>query len=126
MSEINIGTLIDSLYALRAKRLELEKVVEGHKQEEQRMRDEIIAILNTTGLRGAKGMAATAALVHKTKPQVTDWDQVYNYIRSTGEFGLLHKRITEGLWGALREDGFTVPGTEPIVLTDLSLTKGAK
>ena len=122
----DIGTKIDALYALRAKRLELEKVVEEHKQQEANWKLEILAQLNEAGLRGAKGMSATVSVTHKTKPQVTDWHLVYDYIRETGNLELLHKRVTEGLWTSMREDGVEVPGIEAVTLTDLSLTKGAK
>lgn len=123
---MDIGIRIDALYALRAKRLELEKVVEEHKQQEQNLRAEILAQLNDAGLRGAKGMTATVAITHKTKPQVTDWTLVYDYIRETGNLELLHKRVTEGLWSSMREDGIDIPGIEAMTLTDLSLTKGSK
>ena len=123
---MNIGLKIDSYYTLRAKRLELEKSVDSLKQEEADMKADIIAELHESSLNGAKGAIATASVTHKTKPKVTDWELVYDYIKETGNVELLHKRLTEGLWASMQEDGIEIPGVEPMVLTDLSLTRSTR
>ena len=120
---MDIGQKIDTLYQLRAQRLEIEKQVNELKAREATAKQEIIDTLKSLSLEGAKGAAATAAITYKVKPNVTDWDAVYTYIRENNMFALLHKAITASLWTALRDDGIVVPGTEPMALADLSLTK---
>lgn len=120
---MDIGQKIDTLYQLRAQRLEIEKQVNELKAREATAKQEIIDTLKSLSLEGAKGTAATAAITYKVKPNVTDWDAVYTYIRENNMFALLHKAITASLWTALKDDGIVVPGTEPMALVDLSLTK---
>lgn len=123
---MSIGNLIDGLYDLRTQRLAIEKQVEELKARETATKEEILFLLKESGLEGAKGETATASIQYKIKPNVTDWDAVYSYIRDNDMFALLQKRLTTTLWAALQEDGITVPGTEPIAITDLSLTKSKR
>jgi hypothetical protein len=118
--------MIDSLYNLRAQRLAIEKQVEELKARETATKEEILFLLKESGLEGAKGEVATASIQYKIKANVTDWDAVYAYIRDNDMFALLQKRLTTTLWAALQEDGILVPGTEPMALTDLSLTKSKR
>jgi len=118
-----LGTMIDGLYDLRAQRLAIEKQVEELKASETAMKEAILGTLKESGLEGAKGEVATASIQYKIKANVTDWNAVYDYIREQDMFALLQKRLTTTLWAALQEDGITVPGTEPIPVVDLSLTK---
>ena len=120
---MSIGNMIDELYELRAQRLVFEKEVDELKARETATKEEILALLKASGLEGAKGAIATASIQYKIKPNITDWDAVYTYIRENDMFALLQKRLTVTLWSALQEDGILVPGTEPMALTDLSLTK---
>lgn len=123
---MSIGNMIDSLYDLRAQRLAIEKQVEELKARETATKQEIIDLLKASSLEGAKGEVATASIQYKIKPNVTDWDAVYAYIRDNDMLALLQKRLTTTLWAALQEDGILVPGTEPMALTDLSLTKSKR
>lgn len=120
---MELGTRIDALYALRATRLLLEKDIDALKKQEAEAKQEIIDALKAANMQGGKGAAATASITYKTKPQVTDWDAVYAFIKKKDMPSLLHKRLTEGLWQSLQDDGIVVPGTEAMTLVDLSLTK---
>ena len=123
---MSIGQQIDGLYQLRAQRLEIEKQVEALKSREAAAKQEIIETLKTLSLEGAKGDMATASITYKIKPNVTDWEAVYAFIRDKDMFALLQKRLTSSLWDALREDGIVVPGTEEQPVVDLSLTKSKR
>ena len=123
---MDLGKQIDDLYAIRAKRLEFEQTVKDLKANEAQLKEALIQELKEGGLEGAKGQTATAALQYKITPNVTDWDAVYAFIQSQGMFELLHKRLTTTLWAALQDDGVLVPGTEPMAIVDLSLTKSKR
>lgn len=120
---MDIGTKIDTLYNLRKQRLEIEKQVNELKLQEATCKADIIEQLRAVSLEGAKGSIATAAITHKTKPNVVDWDSFYKYVSDNQMFELLHKAVTVSLWSSLRDDGIDVPGTEPVTVVDLSLTK---
>jgi len=123
---MDIGTKIDALYSLRQARLDAEKQIKAMAAEEATIKQEIINELGDIQLTGAKGSVATASVTYKTKSKVTDWESVYAFIKDQDMPELLQKRITETLWDSLREDGVLVPGTEPFVVVDLSLTKSTR
>jgi len=123
---MTLGTKIDELYALRATRLGVEKEVAELKSKETELKDEIIHILGDTGLGAARGHVATASLKAATKPIITNWREVYDYIKVNDRFDLLHQRISSLAWAELEKDGILVPGTEAFTEVTLSLTKAAK
>ena len=120
---MELGELIDSLYEQRASRLALEKEAEALKKEEALTRDEIQELLKSVGLTSGRGSKATASITTKETVTVTDWDALYAFIKKEDMPGLLHRRITAALWKELRDSGVDVPGTEPMIVTDISLTK---
>lgn len=121
-----IGPLVDKLYKARAERLAFAKKVEEMKEKEDRLKLEILDVLKEGGLEGAKGKVATAAVTRTTVANVTDWDEVYKYIKKTGEFDLLQKRMSDTAFRERLEAGKAVPGTEPFIVVNLSLTKSSK
>ena len=123
---MDIGLKIDSLYAMRATRLDLEATVKEMKSAEALMRSEIVEALQDSSLQGAKGATATASLKYTTAPHVEDWDAVYSYIMTTGRFALLHRRISSQLWEAIKNEEGDIPGISAVALTDLSLTKSTR
>ena len=120
---MELGELIDSLYKQRASRLALEKQVEEMKQDEAATRELIQEQLKSVGLNSGRGSLATASIITKEGVTVTDWDALHAFIKKEDMMGLLHRRITIGLWKELRDSGVEVPGTESLILTDISLTK---
>jgi hypothetical protein len=126
MNSAPLGEVIDSLYTARAARLELEQQVKDMKKVETEMKQQIIARLDELQLASGRGAAATATITHSTTANVTDWPALYQYIKDNNMFELLHRRLTTTLWSALEADGQHVPGTEPFVVVDLSLTKAAQ
>ena len=121
-----IGEVIDSLYTLRSQRLELENQVADMRKTETEIKQQIISRLDELQLASGRGAAATATVTHKTTANVTDWPALYQYIKDNNMFELLHRRLTTTLWAAIEADGTHVPGTEPFVVVDLSLTKASK
>ena len=123
---MDIGQLIDNLYAKRAERLELDKRVTGMKAEETELKAQIIELLTNDGLVGAKGHVATVSIKPTVQPKILDWSAVHEWVITNNMPELLQRRITVSFWEALRQDGTLVPGTEVVVVTDLSLTKSTR
>ena len=126
MEAKDLGPLIDELYKMRQRRLELTREVDMMKAEEVKARGEIKALLETVGLVKASGSIATASSTHKVTAQVEDWDEVYKFIVENDRFDLLQRRISEPAWNALYKDGIIVNGTSPIEVWDISLVKSTR
>ena len=54
----------------------------------------------------------------KTRINVADWQQVYDYIQRTGEWDLMYRRINDA---AVLSREQPIPGTEAYVLNELSI-----
>jgi hypothetical protein len=123
---MDLGSQIDELYAKRAERLLIEKQVKELKEQETVLREALLHRLQDTGLQRASGAMATAGIKSSTKPIVTDWDQVYDYIKTNDRFDLVHQRISSLAWADLLAAGTLVPGTESFTELDVSLTKASR
>ena len=121
-----LGTLIDAVYALRAKRLEMARAVDALKAEEWSRRVELLELLQKYGLAKASGAIATAGQTHSFEPMVTDWEEVWKWIREENRFDLLQKRLSAPAWREINDGGVLVPGTVVQEVWDISLTKSTR
>jgi hypothetical protein len=123
----SLGNLIDQRFELRNTRMAKAKEVDELKRQERVLEDEIQAAMKAAGdLRMAGGKLANVSINPITVASVSDWDKVFAYIKETGYFHLLQKRMSEPAYRELLGHDITVPGTEPTVLTKLSVTKVSK
>jgi hypothetical protein len=118
-----IGDCIDLAYQIRAERLDLEKQVKFMKQRELALRNHLYDKFGETGINGARGNIATCSTSEELKPQVTDWEQVYQFIITNNAFELLEKRIARIAYRERYENGIIIPGTEAYLYPKMSLTK---
>ena len=126
MSESDIGPAIDALYAIREHRLGLQRKVDELKQEEVKARERLFEMLSSLGLTKASGAVATAGIKVSKIPLVEDWDVLQQFIRDSGEFDLLQKRISVTAWRARFEEDIAVPGVSMVEDVDISLTKASR
>ena len=116
-----LGNKIDQMYSYREDRKQLELALKEIREVEAILEHEIYALLNEQGLKQAAGASAQFSMTTKEVPSIDDWAEVYDYIMATGEFGLLHKRISLGLWKELVDEGVVVPGTHVTELASFTL-----
>lgn len=113
----------DLLYKTRASRLAKDKEAEKLKNQETFLTNFIIDNLPKSNAEGVTGKVCRVELTRKEKPTVTDWDALYKYIKRTGAFELLQRRLTEAAikerWEARKE----VPGVGRWTDIGLSITK---
>jgi hypothetical protein len=122
MSE-SIGYDIDRLYAVRGERKAREAEVADLLRVEKELEAKIIEKLSSQKLTGAKGSWAQFSITEVEVPKVTNWPDLYNFIRLNNAFELLHKRIGVTEWAVYREEGIIIPGTEVLQITKSSLRK---
>lgn len=118
----SLGACADLLFDLREKRLKAERQVEAMRSEEARLKDHIINAL-PKGDTGARGRHHQVAVVTATVPRVVDWDRFHQYIKRTGAFELLQRRVADAAVAERWDDRKTVPGVEPHTIVKVSLTK---
>jgi hypothetical protein len=123
---MELGEMIDKLYELRETRLELDRTVADLKSQEVAARLMIKEKLEEVGLAKASGKRATCGITSKIEPIIEDWDKVHDFIRTENRFDLLQKRLSAPAWRELQENNILVPGTESVVVFDVSLTKSTR
>ena len=113
----------DLLYETREARYKLQAEVEKYKVLEQALTDYFINTLPKSNSTGIAGKVARVQTGTKPIPQVNDWALLYKYIKRTGAFELLQRRLGEGAvkdrWSAKK----TVPGVGVFNAVVVSVTK---
>jgi hypothetical protein len=120
-SDGTIGSRIDSLNELREQKRALEeqiKVIEGsyHELEEALMED-----LKTQGMDKATGKKATVSISSITVGNLVDDKAFFAYVKKTGYFHLMQRRLSDPAIRELLESKGSIPGVEPFVKKRLNL-----
>lgn len=118
----SIGACADLLFTIRQERLAAQKVVDEIKEREQALIEHIIDKV-PKGDTGAAGKHHQVSVYTDPTPQAQDWDAVFKFIKRTGAFELLQRRLNSAAVKERWEDGKKIPGVEPFNVVKVSLTK---
>lgn len=112
------------MWALREKRTAAEAVVDTIKAEIATIETQIDERMEAEGMTKATGTKATVSFSFTTIADVQGddgWTKLYAYIKKTGYWHLLHRRVTDGAYKELLEAGKKVPGVEPFTKKRINL-----
>lgn len=127
MSEFKIpstlGACADRLYKVRQERLKQQKVVDQLAAEESALKEHIIQALPKSEASGVAGRFCRVSVVSKMVPQVKDWDTFYKYVKRTGQFDLMQRRLSDAAIKERWEAGKEVPGVEHFNAVSVSINK---
>lgn len=118
-----LGACADTLYATREQRLTEQKDVAALGDYEKAIKEHLIAVLPKSDARGVSGKVAKATIVTKTIPIVEDWDAFYKYVKKTGQFELLQRRLNDAAVQERWEAGKKIPGVGVFNAVSVSVTK---
>lgn len=123
---IPLGTLIDQLQKARVEKQRVAKLEEAAAAEYKRIEALIFESLAGQGLEGGKGKLATASISAVTVANVEDWDKFHAFVKKTGYFHLLQRRVSDPAFRELLEQKgaatMAKAGVVPFVKHNLSLT----
>lgn len=127
----SIGSQIDTLYALQQKRLafqnKMEEKIEEMKKLERDIEDALINKYTKEEIDAMRGSKATATLSVVPLPQIDTendgWTVLYAYIKKTGQFDLLEKRLARGAYRERYDAKIAVPGVKTFLKKSISLRK---
>jgi hypothetical protein len=119
----NIGACADKLFELRNKRLEMQKQVDAVESEEKAYKEHIIQTLPKSDASGVAGKLCRVTIVTKKIPQVKDWAKFHAYVKKTGQFELMQKRLADTAIKERWENGKEVPGVECFTTVSVSMNK---
>lgn len=118
-----LGKCADLLFTLKAERAKAQKVVDALAKKEQAVKNYIIETLPKSEASGVAGKLARVSIHTKTVPTPVDWDAFYKYVKKTGQFQLMQRRLSEAAIGELWDAGKKVPGVDRFNVKTVSLTK---
>lgn len=95
MKTPTIGSLIDKLTAVRDKRRDLADKDKILAKEAEELTNTIMAQLEAQGMDKASSKKATASITHTTVADVKDWEKFHAFIKKTGYFHLLQRRVSD-------------------------------
>lgn len=119
----SLAKCADMLYETRQARLALGKQVEELQKKETLLKDHLIEHLPKGDASGISGKVARVSILLKAKPTVEDWDSFYAYVKKTGAFELLQRRLSETAVKERWDDDKVVPGVGKFNYVDVSLGK---
>ena len=114
-------SLLATYLAIKDERLTTQKRVDELKRTEDIVLAELKLHMTVEGTVSYGGMLARFSPVRK--PEVVDWNELHDYIKSTGNFSLLHNRLTESAVKEIWETGDDVPGVVAHDFYELKVTK---
>jgi hypothetical protein len=118
-----LAACADRYYTLKQKRLAMQKEVDALEEEEKALKDHLINNLPKAEATGVAGQLCRVSVVTKSVPQVQDWETFYKYIKRTGDFSLLHKRVSTEAVQERWDAGKAVPGVTAFNAVTLSVNK---
>lgn len=118
-----MGACADLLYSTRQRRLAVQRQVEALEAEESLLREHIIKTLPKSDASGVAGRLARVTVVTNPVPQVKDWARFYAYVKKTGRFDLMQRRVATKAIGDMLEAGDRVPGVEVFKAVTVSINK---
>lgn len=124
---MSIDTLVQTLWDLREEKRELANKEKAINLAYDTAKQELMALLDSQGVSGAKTSVARVSITESQVVQVEDWDSFYQYIKDNDAFYLLQKRPASTAVKELNTlNGMPTPGTNVIILKDISLTSVRK
>jgi hypothetical protein len=117
-----LGAEIDALWQLRQKIKKANAATKVLEDQEEAAELALLGRFGDSELGGAKGKFATASILRHTIASITDWPTLTKWIKKSGRFEILQKRISTTTLNELLEEHKQVPGVEPGVKKSIGLT----
>ena len=118
-----LGACADKLYTLKEQRLKIQAQADAIEEQEKALKEHLIMHLSKEHAEGVAGRAARANITRTVVATAKDWDKFYVYVRQSGDFSLMQKRLHDAAcrerWDAKEQ----IPGVEPFNVLKVSLTK---
>lgn len=119
----NIKDLIDEYVAVKNEREALSATVKEKTEKLGRLESDIMSLMSHAGITHAASDKASLSMKLSKHPAIKDWKTFYDYVQSTGQFELLHKRLSSTAFRERWEAGEVIPGTEASDVWELTVRR---
>lgn len=107
---MSVGELINARKANNELLSEANKVAKTYKDEEDLIDAAIIVKLDAQQSTRAANTTGSVSITSSEEPNPDDWDKIYAHIIATGDFALLHRRLSATAIRELAKSGQLPPG----------------
>lgn len=120
---MNINDLINQFVEVKALKESLNEQIKECNEKLGKIEAEIMEQMSNAGINQAASDKASCTMRQVTHPTITDWETFYKHVASTGEFELLHKRLSSTAFRERWESGEAIPGTTSSSVWELSVRR---
>jgi len=120
---MNINDLINEFVETKALKEGFAEQIKSCNEKLARIEADIMEQMANAGISKAASDKASCTMRQVTHPAIEDWDAFYKHVASTGEFELLHKRLSSAAFKERWEAGDVVPGTSSSSVWELSVVR---
>lgn len=123
--KLTTAQMIDRMWKLREEQRVLNAKIKPIKEEYEELEKDLTASLLEGGSTGSKTKKASASLSEEIVGNIKDWDAMTAYIKKSGHFHLLQRRISNPAFrelAAILAKKGGVPGVEAFTKINLTLT----
>lgn len=118
-----LGACADLIFSTRARRLALQKEVDALQAQETALKEHFIATVPKSDAAGVTGRLARVTVGTKDIPTVKDWEAFHKYVKKSGRFDLLQRRLSTEAVTEMLEAGEKLPGVEVFHAKVVSINK---
>jgi hypothetical protein len=118
-----LAGVADLFLEIRTARLAIDKEAAALKSQETYLETFLIDALEKAKTEGVSGASVTVVIDRKKKPIVENWDLFYAYVKKTGAFDLLQRRLGEKAVEERWADKKAIPGVGSWDYKKLSVSK---
>tara|TARA_R110002060_G_scaffold43897_2_gene55276 strand:+ start:64 stop:477 length:414 start_codon:yes stop_codon:yes gene_type:complete len=116
------GDLLDEILVLRGQKAKLKKETEAVDSRQKEIEVELLSRMRTRKTDRIANSSLSASITKSTQPTVKDWDAVFEFIKTSGDFSLMQKRISSSAYNELLAMG-QVPGIIASEVTKVGFRK---
>ena len=120
--KLNIDNLIRQKLEHREEVEIINKQLKKIKEKDRLLDAILIEKMDAQGLTRTANDMSSVTVKEDSVPEVVDWDVFYEYIQETGEFSLLHRRVSSAAWNESVKIK-DVPGVKATQLRKINLRK---
>lgn len=120
---MNIDALIDEYVTVKGKREGLSEEVKKCTNKLAELEKDIMALMSQAGISQAGNDKASCSMKKATHPAIDNWPMFYEYVAKTGQFELLHKRLSSQAFRERWDAGEVIPGTSVSEVWELTVRR---
>jgi len=120
---MNLKDLIDIYVETKNAREELSSQVKEKTEKLTSLESDIMALMSDAGISKAASDKASCTMRMSKHPAIDDWQAFYGYVAQTGQFELLHKRLSSTAFRERWEAGEAIPGTSVSEVWELTVVR---